>query len=107
MSDNIKVTICGVEYVRADSVQPAPIPGNRYVLVLDRGWVIAGDVLDHDGRIRVTRALHVRGWTSVGFDGMIAAPKGGNVVIKPIPSGFDCPADAELFRVPVADDWGL
>jgi hypothetical protein len=79
----------------------------RCVLVLDRGWIVAGDVEDVDGRIRVTRAVHVRRWESVGFDGMIADPKSTKVTIKPFPNGFDCPADSEIFRVPVSDDWGL
>lgn len=101
-----KITLDRVEYIRADAVQP-PLTGKRAVLVLDRGWIVAGDVSDEDGRIKVTRAVHVRSWSSIGFDGMIANPKCGNVVLKPIPNGFDAPADAEIFRVPVSDNWGL
>ena len=102
---NVKeITIDGVKYVRADQ---APIPGKRFVLVLDRGWIIAGDVSDVAGRIQVTRAVHIRSWESIGFDGMLEEPKGGKVTIKSIPNGFDAPADAELFRVPVDDNWGL
>lgn len=105
-----KITIDGVEYVRADSITQTAflkVPGARAILILDRGWVVAGDVTTKDGRLHVSRAVHARSWSSIGFDGMIANPKGGNVVIRPIPNGFDVPADAELFRVPVADDWGL
>lgn len=101
-----KITLDGVEYIRADTITPA-LTGKRAVLVLDRGWVVAGDVEDTDGRIKVTRALHIRSWYSIGFDGMIANPKGVNVVLRPMPNGFDVPADAELFRVPVTDNWGL
>lgn len=93
-------------YVRASDVKAPKKPGKRAVVVLDRGWIVAGDVEDKNGRIKITRAVHVRSWSSVGFDGMIANPK-ANVVLKPVPEGFDCPADAELFRVPVADDWGI
>ena len=101
-----EITLDGVRYLRADSV-PAPPKGKRAVLVLDRGWVVAGDVETVEGRLKVTRAVHVRSWSGVGFDGMVANPKSGNVVIMSMPNGFDVPADAELFRVPVADDWGL
>ena len=101
-----KISIDGVDYVRADCLLPAA-SGKRAVLVLDRGWVVAGDVELVDGRLRVTRALHIRRWESIGFDGMVANPKSEKVIIKPIPNGFDVPADAELFRVPVADNWGL
>lgn len=102
-----EITIDGTKYVRADTVEEKPLPGKRAVLVLDRGWIVAGDCEDKGGRIKVTRALHVRGWSSVGFDGMIANPKGGNVTLKPLPNGFDVPAECELFRVPVNDTWGL
>jgi hypothetical protein len=102
-----EITLDGVKYVRADSVGQAPKSGKRCVLVLDRGWIVAGDVEDVDGRIKVSRALHVRSWSVIGFDGMVANPKGGKVQLRPMPSGFDCPADAEIFRVPVGDSWGL
>lgn len=102
-----EITLDGVKYVRADSVKPAPLPGKRAVLVLDRGWIVAGDVETVNGRLKVTRAVHVRSWSSIGFDGMIANPKSKDVTLKPFPNGFDVPADAELFRVPVDDSWGL
>jgi hypothetical protein len=110
MSDSCslkEITLDGIKYVRVDSLATPPIPGKRYVLVLDRGWIVAGDVTEANGRIKVTRAIHVRSWDSIGFDGMIAAPKGGKVTLRPLPNGFDVPADSELFRVPVADDWGV
>lgn len=108
METNIKtITINGVEYVEKSAATEQAKPGKRAVLVLDRGWIVAGDVEDVDGRIKVTRAVHVRRWDEIGFDGMIADPKSKKVTLKPIPNGFDCPADAELFRVPVGDEWGL
>lgn len=103
-----KITLDGIEYVRADSVGEKALPGKRYVVVLDRGWVVAGDVeTTPNGRLRITRALHIRNWLEIGFDGMVADPKSKKVIIRPMPNGFDCPADAELFRVPVNDTWGL
>lgn len=103
-----KIVLDGVEYIRADSItEGAPIPGKRAVLVLDRGWIVAGDVTEIDGRIRLTRAVHVCSWREIGFDGMIANPLSSKVTLRPVPNGFDCPADAELFRVPVADNWGV
>jgi hypothetical protein len=112
MSDTIleTVTINNVKYIRADSVvaaAPKPIPGKRAVFIVDRGWVVAGDVTSEaDGRIKLARVLHVRSWENIGFDGMIASPKGGKVNIKPLPN-WDMPADAEISRVWVDDAWGL
>ena len=40
------VQINGVDYVRA-----AQSNGNRAVVVVDRGWIFAGDVTMEDGRI--------------------------------------------------------
>jgi hypothetical protein len=102
-----KITIDGVEYVRADSVLAAPIPGKRCVIVIDRGWIAAGDVTEKDGRILLTRALHIMGWDSIGYDGMIRDPKNIKVRLRPVPEGFDIPSDSEIFRTHVSDNWGL
>lgn len=99
------IKIDEVEYVRADSVKAAPT-GTRAVVVVDRGWIFAGDVTEENGRIKLSRALHVFRWESIGFNGMIDSPKSSKVTLKPI-ADVDIPAGAEVFRVPVADDWGL
>jgi hypothetical protein len=104
MSAEIKtITIDGVEYVPSKHMGIA----NRCVVVVDRGWIFAGDVTDRDGRIYIDRAVHVRAWSSIGFDGMIANPTSNKVTLKKLGSRVDLPADAELFRIPVPDDWGL
>lgn len=100
------ITVNGVDYVRADQVQIAPI-GNRAVVVIDRGWVFAGDVTRENGRIKLTRAVHVFRWESIGFDGMIANPKSNKVTLKTMPTGVDIPQGAEVFFVPVDANWGL
>jgi len=93
--------IDGIEYIRADSAA-----GKRAVIVCDRGWIFAGDVTEENGRIRLARAIHVCSWSDIGFDGLITAGKSTKVVLKPI-SDVDIPADSELFRVAVSDNWGL
>lgn len=100
------VTINGVDYVRADQAQQLKPNGNRAVVVVDRGWIFAGDVTEENGRIRITRAVHVFRWESIGFSGMIEQPKSNKVTLKPI-ADVDLPAGAEVFRVPVSDEWGL
>jgi hypothetical protein len=100
------ISIDGIDYVRKDSIEAQLLPGKRAVVVVDRGWVFAGDVTEKDGRIILSRALWILRWDSVGFDGMIKDPK-TKVTIRTMPSGVDLPKDAELFRVPVSDSWGL
>ena len=98
----MNVTINGVEYAPVQQVAP----GKRAVVVVDRGWIFAGDLTEENGRIRLDRAVWVFRWESVGFDGVIADPKNSKVTLRTI-SPVDIPADAEIFRVPVSDDWGL
>ncbi|WP_293365055.1 hypothetical protein [Phenylobacterium sp.] len=82
-------------------------PGKRAVVVVDRGWVFAGDVSEDDGRIRLTRVVWVFRWESIGFDGVLKDPKSSKVMLRKLDTGVDLPADAEVFRCPVADDWGM
>lgn len=100
------ITINNVEYIRADQTQKL-IAGTRAVIVVDRGWIFAGDVTREKGRIKLSRAVWVFRWESIGFDGVIANPKDKKVTIKPLPNGVDIPEGAEIFCVPVSDDWGL
>ena len=95
------VLIDGVEYVERKP------NGNRCVVVVDRGWIFAGDVTRENGRIKLTRAVHVFRWESIGFDGMLANPKSSNVTLKALANDVDIPSGAEIFCVPVGDEWGL
>ena len=95
------VVINGVEY--------APVKkstGCRAVVVVDRGWIFAGDVTRTNGRIRLSNALHVFKWESQGFSGMVENPKKAKADLRKI-ADVDIPEGAEVFCVPVADDWGL
>ena len=104
MSNTININ--GIEYVPTSEVQQR-VFGNRAVVVVDRGWVFAGDVTRENGRIKLDRAVNVFRWESVGFDGVIANPKSSKVTLKPMPNGVDLPEGAEIFCVPVEDNWGL
>lgn len=94
------IKIDDTTYVRADA-KPA---GTRAVVVVDRGWIFAGDVTRANGRIRLSRALRVFRWESVGFAGMIENTKRAD--LRKI-ADVEIPEGAEIFCVPVADDWGL
>jgi hypothetical protein len=102
MSKNI--TIDGIEYAPVVPVEPN---GNRAVVVVDRGWIFAGDVTDKNGRVYLERVVWVFRWTSIGFAAVIEDPKQDGVDLRPVSRPIDIPAGAEVFRVPVCDDWGL
>jgi hypothetical protein len=93
------IIIDGTEY------RPVTI-GNRAVVVVDRGWIFAGDVTEANGRIRLSRAVWLFRWEDVGFAAVVEDPKMAKADIRPI-ADVDLPAGAEIFRIPVADDWGL
>ena len=98
MSENI--TLNGIEYTPV-----VKAGGNRAVIVVDKGWIFAGDVTRKDGRIYLTSAVWLFRWEKVGFAGVIASPK-PNADIRKI-ADLDIPAGAEVFAVPVPDGWGL
>lgn len=105
MSKPEVIKIDEVEYVRKDSICTKPT-GNRAVVVVDRGWIFAGDVKRENGRIYLARAIHVFRWESIGFDGMIGNPKSNKVTLRKI-SDVEIPEGAEVFCVPVEENWGL
>ena len=104
MSNTININ--GIDYIPAIEAVPH-ITGSRAVVVVDRGWIFAGDVTRENGRIKLSNAVWVFRWEAVGFDGVIANPKDKKVTIKPMPNGVDLPQGSEVFCVPVADGWGL
>jgi hypothetical protein len=97
------LTINGVDYVRADSIAPAP-SGRRAVVVVDRGWIFAGDVTRENGRIILSRAVWVFKWESCGFAKVIEDPSKAD--LRPI-ANVEIPEGAEIFSVPVPDAWGV
>lgn len=107
MSDEKKDCACETITINGETyVKQAP-NGKRAVVVVDRGWIFAGDVTEENGRIRLSRAVWVFRWESMGFAAMVASPKDKRVDLRPLPQGVDIPADAEVFRIPVGDQWGI
>jgi hypothetical protein len=98
------INLNGVDYIPVSDL-PAPAPtGNRAVVVVDRGWIFAGDVTRENGRIKLSRAVWVFRWETCGFSKVIEDPS--NADIRPI-ANVDIPAGAEIFCVPVPSGWGL
>ena len=77
---------------------------NRAIVIVDRGWIYAGDVEERDGRIHLSRVAWVFRWNSVGFAQVVNDPSLAD--IRPH-ADISIPAHREIFRVPVADDWGF
>ena len=92
-----------------DGIEYAPVvraTGTRAVVVVDRGWIFAGDVTREGNRIFLDNAVWVFRWESIGFDGVIANPKDDKVTLRKMKNRVEIPAQSEIFSVPVSDDWG-
>ena len=96
-----KVVIDGKTYV-PESAAPT---GTRAVVVVDRGWIFAGDVTRTEGNLVLGRAVHVRKWSSGWFGGMLENPKGAD--IGNMTTTVVIPEASVIFTCPVGDSWGL
>jgi len=94
----MNVVIDGIEY------SPVKKTGIRAVVVVDRGWIFAGDVTRENGRINLSRAVWVFRWESCGFAKVIEDPSMAD--IRPI-ADVEIPDGSEIFCIPVSDHWGL
>ncbi len=97
---NDSVIVDGVKFVRETT-------GNRHVVVVDRGWIFAGDLTRENGRLLLQNAVHVFKWEQIGFDGMLKDPKSSKVTLKKLDQPVDIPQNAEIFSIPVDANWGV
>ena len=95
------IVVDGVTYVPESE---ARLACSRVVVVVDRGWIFAGDAVRENGVIHLSRAVWVFRWESIGFAGVIADPSRAD--IRPI-ANVEIPEGSEIFSIPVAADWGI
>ena len=100
--------INGVTYAPVGSNSNTLPTGNRHVVVIDRGWIVAGDVTVDEltKELIVSDALHVFRWESIGFTGVLESPKRDKVTLKKIPYPVKVPSGSVIFTIPVPSDWG-
>ena len=83
-----------------------PPRGSRFVVVVDRGWIFAGDLTEQGDYVRLDRAVHVFGWSGVGFAKMVELGVSDKTDLRPC-APVEAPKGSIIFRVPVSDRWGL
>jgi hypothetical protein len=102
--ESCEIVVNGKRYAPVDE-KPT---GKRAVVVVDRGWIFAGDVtVLKSGYLKLTRAVWVFRWESIGFDGVLKDPKNSKVTLRRLNEPVLVPKDSEVFRVPVHSEWGL
>lgn len=102
------IEINGVTYAPVGSSSNTLPSGDRHVVVIDRGWIVAGDVTTDEitKELIVSNAIHVFRWESIGFDGVLKDPKNSKVTLKDLSYPVKVPQGSVIFTVPVPSDWG-
>ena len=89
------------------AVTPAPT-GPREVIVIDRGWIFAGDVKEEsNGSLTLTNAIHLVRWESIGFARALTEWKTNKVFLQGIQQVVKVPANSVIMRLSVEDGWGV
>ena len=104
------IEINGVTYVPAGAGGVNTLPsGNRNVVVIDRGFIYAGDLSFDEATQDYTlaNAVWVFRWESIGLDGVIREPKSNKVTLKKMDNAVIAPRGSVIFRIPVSANWGL
>lgn len=83
------------------------VDSNRYIVVVDKGWLFAGDLSEFDNRIYLKNVVWIFKWESIGFNGVVENPKHENCHLRKMDNVVEIPKMSEIFRVPVCEDWGL
>ncbi len=105
------IDVNGITYVPQDSAtetyQVLPV-GNRAVVVIDRGWIFAGNVTTCEltGELTISNAVHVFRWESIGFTGVLKNPQSDKVTLMKCDYPVKVPSGSVIFTVPVTEDWG-
>jgi hypothetical protein len=102
------IEINGIIYVPQSTANTSP-SGNRNIVVVDRGWIFAGDVVFNDTtqELVLSNAVWLFKWESIGFDGAIKNPKSDQVTIRKMDNPVAIPKQSVVFKVPVSSCWGL
>ena len=100
--DGEKLTINGIDYVRADSVRPTETIGPTQIIVADRGWVFVGTVEDHpDGSVTITNCRNIRRWGTTKGLGELQDGPTANTTYDPYPATRCTP----IIRMGVRNGW--
>jgi hypothetical protein len=107
------ITVNGETYVRQDHVASTTntLPsGNRHVVVVDSGWIYAGNVsiLEKFGQTfyALSEAIHVFSLREIGFTGVLENPKSSKVTLKQCSGPVMLPLNSVISLHPVEETWG-
>jgi len=84
-NEPITMKVNEVEYVRADSVNVEPT--KKQIVVLQRGWIVVGNVLKTEAEVKISNASVIRVWgTSKGLGEIAENGPTSNTKLDPCPA---------------------
>ncbi len=105
MSKPNSTTLDEVEYVRADSVGFTDT--TKQIVVLQRGWVVIGDVEKTETEVRINNASVIRVWgTSKGLGEIAEGGKTSKTILDPCPPLVVHPLSVVLYMNVNMEKWG-
>lgn len=99
-----KITLDNVEYVRADSIDYKPT--KKQIVVLQRGWIVIGDVEKSEAEVNITNCSVIRVWgTSKGLGEIAFSGPTGKTILDECPDISVHPLTVVLYMNVNEDKW--
>ena len=96
MSKPNTLKIDDIEYIRADSVEV--VPTTKQIVVLQRGWIVVGDVQKTETEVRINNCSVIRIWgTSKGLGEIAMSGPTSETKLDPCPPVAVHPLSVVLF----------
>jgi len=104
MSKTNTMMIDGTKYVRADSVSVTPT--TKQIVVLQRGWVVVGDVEKTETEVKVNNCAVIRIWgTSSGLGEIAENGPTDKTKLDPCPPVIAHPLSVVLYMNVDEEKW--
>lgn len=104
MSELKIMSINDIDYIRADSVNVRPT--KKQIVVLQRGWVVIGDVEKTEAEINISNCSVIRVWgTSKGLGEIADGGKTSETILDPSPDIIVHPLSVVLFMNVNQSNW--
>jgi len=95
-----------IEVVTEAAKQCEAAKGTRHLVVLDRGFIFAGNLAynDKDDWYTLTSVVNVRKWKKNGFGGLVKSAKDAEATLDPCGT-IKFKNSALIFVAPISKDW--
>ena len=104
MSKPNTIKIDEVEYIRADQAQV--VPTTKQIVVLQRGWIVIGDVEKTETEVKINNCSVIRVWgTSKGLGELAENGATSNTKLDPCPPVTVHPLSVVLYMNVNEEKW--